>query len=281
VLTITIDWLAVNFKEYTLAAETFFNSYARIGDTQDTDAHNGYTRATMDSNGTVVQWNPEYSSMGHHCIFSGSALRNIFTSTTTSANTLLKSCIDARGNISRLDMAKDLTEEPFDYEAVYQSLKQGNGGGNIRSFSKVESGENGYTIYMGSRQSERFARLYNKAAQSNLPDALWTRFEVETKGMVARAVAVSLIASRDWSGVFDSVVLGMVGNAKRVNLEQFFIPGNVPIGLPKIERQTDRESWIANQCIPAITRHYIDNPTSEAVTRLIAMLDLIDKQRKL
>ncbi len=279
-LTITIDWLAATFKEYTHEAETFFNSFARNGATQAADARNGYTRSTMDGCGVVVQWNPDYPSMGHHCIFSGSSLRNLFTSTSIQPGSLLRAIVDAGGNISRLDLAKDLTEEPFDYEAVYQSIKQGTAGGNTRTFSKLESGENGYTIYMGSRQSERFARLYNKAAQSGLPDALWARFEIETKGMVARAVATSLVKSHDWSGTFDGIVLGMVGNAKTAHLEQFFIPGNVPIGIPKIERQTDRERWIEGQVISAVSRHYIDNPNSEAVARLIATLNLIDRQRE-
>jgi len=224
-------------------------------------------------------WNDDRDDMGHHFIFSGSALRNLFTNTPIQPLTLLRACIDAGGNISRLDLAKDLTEEAFDYEAVYQSLKQGNGGGNTRNFSKVESGENGYTIYMGSRQSERFARLYNMAAQGSLPNALWARFEVETKGVAARAVATSLVHSRDWSGTFDGVVLGMVGNAKKAQLEQFFTSGTVPVGLPKIEKQTDRERWIEGQVIPAVARHYIDNPNSEAIARLIATLNLIDRQR--
>ncbi len=278
-LTITIDWLAINFRSWVDETGTFERAYASFGNPQDAAARFGYSSARVDDNGTVTMWNDDRDDMGHHFIFSGSALRNLFANTSVQPLALLLACIDYGGNISRLDLAKDLTEQTFDYEAVYQSLKSGTTGGNTRTFSKLESGENGYTIYMGSRQSERFARLYNKAAQSNLPDALWARFEIETKGMVARAVATSLVKSHDWSGTFDGIVLGMVGNAKAAYLEQFFIPGNVPIGLPKIERQTDRERWIESQVITAVSRHYIDNPNSEAVARLIETLNLIDRHR--
>src|SRR5258706_3184133 len=97
--------------------------------------------------------------------------------------------------------------------------------------------------------------------------------------MTSTAVATVMVKAQEWSGTFDGIVLVMVGNAKEAYLEQFFIPSNVPIGFPKIERQTDRERWIESQVITAVSRHYIDNPNSEAVARLIATLNLIDRQR--
>lgn len=280
-LTISLDWLAVTFKEVTHASEAFIHQYASAPTVQAAAARNGYTDAQIDSNGVQLLWNPDYSSMGQHAVFSGSSLRNLFTSGLVQPQTLLHACIDAGGSISRLDLAKDFTEGEIDYEAVYKSLKQGVAGGTARNFAFLQSANNGATVYIGSRQSERFVRLYDKAAEQDLPDALWSRLEVETKGMVARAVATSLIKSGDWSGTFDAVVLGMVGDAKKCNLSQFFTEGRVPIGLPKIERQSDREAWISTQCIPAIAKHFIDNPNSEAVERLRKTLDLIDKQRKL
>ena len=280
-LTITIDWLAANFRSWVDETGEFERTYASFGNPEDTSPRFGYAGARVDGHGTVVMWNDDRPDMGHHFIFNGTALRNIFSKTEIQPRALLGAVLDSGGNISRLDLAKDLTEEAFNYEAVYQSIKQGIAGGNTRKFSKLESGENGYTIYMGSRQSERFARLYNKAAESGLPLALWARFEIETKGMVARALASALVGSDNWSRAFDGVVFTMVGNAKKANLSQFIVPGDVPIGLPKIERQTDREQWIESQVIPAIARHYIDNRDSPSIARLRATLDIIDNQRKL
>ena len=280
-LTIALDWLACTFKEYNHETEDFIRTYASAPTVQDTPARNGYTRATLDNNGVCVLWNPDYSGMGHHAVFGGTSLRNLFTSGVVSPSTLLRACVDAGGCVSRLDLAKDFTEGEVDYEAAYQSIEQRSGGGNARTVSKLQSSGGGFTIYIGSRQSERFVRLYDKAAEQKLPGVLWSRLEVETKGMVARAVTTSLLQSGDWAGTFDAVVLGMVGDAKRSHLSQFFQPGHVPVGLPKIERQTDREKWIETQCIPAIARHFIENPHSEAVARLRETLNLIDKQRKL
>jgi len=279
VITITLDWLAVTFKEFTRETQDFIRAYCSRPTTQAINARNGYTDCQRDYNGVELLWNPDYSSMGQHAVFSGSALRNLFASNELDGQTLLRACINAGGSISRLDLAKDLTEQAVDYEAVYQSLEQGLGGGNSRKVSKVQSNNGGFTVYVGSRQSERFLRLYNKAAEQQLPGVLWSRLEIEAKGMVARATATSLAQSGNWAGVFDGIMSGMVGDAKSVHLENFISRGNVPIGLPKLEKSTDREKWIESQVISAVAKHYIEHRDSAAVKRLIDTLLLIAQQQ--
>jgi hypothetical protein len=225
-------------------------------------------------------WNPDRSEMGHHVIFSGSALRNIFEHHGISSEAILRVASHAGASFTRLDLAKDAQDVDISLERVWGSLQHKSLPGNARTFGKIESNDGGFTIYIGSRQSEKFVRIYDKAAESKLSGKLWYRFEVETKGMVARAVAVSLRQSNNWGGVFDSIVLGMVGQPESVSLENFFSDGNVPIGLPKSERHTDREKWIEGQVIPAVAKHFIENPQSAAVDRLRKTLDLIDRQRK-
>lgn len=279
-LSITIDWLALNFKEWTIEAENFMRTYARVSDTQATTPRFGYSQATMDSHGTVIMWNTDRDDMGHHVIFSGSALRNIFINSTVQPQALLRACVDAGGNISRLDLAKDCTETQIDFEAIYQSLEQGHNRGTARTYGRITGNDGGYTIYIGSRQSERFIRLYNKSAQLGITDDYWARLECECKGKVACAVALSLCKTTDWQAVFDGVVLGAVSLPLQASWQSFFTLGLLPIGLPKMEKITDREKWIETQVTPAVTKHYIDNPQSQAVLRLIEALNLIDRQRK-
>jgi len=279
-LTITIDWLAVNFKRWNDETEHFIRTYASADPVSATSARFGYSIATVDNNGVVSQWNPDRAEMGYHVIFAGSALRNIFSRTSVQPQELLRASLDAGGAVSRLDLAKDCTGEEINLSAIYQSLEQGLNIGMSRKFAHIESDNKGETIYVGSRQSERFIRIYNKAAESNLPGELWYRFELETKGMVSRALAERLVSGIDWSSQFDGLAKQMVNFRSPGDFAKFFTMGSVPIGLPKIERQSDREAWIASQIIPAVAKHYIENPNSEAVSRLIATLNLIDRQRK-
>jgi hypothetical protein len=286
-LSITIDWLSVTFKDFYDGngeihneEKSFISTYASVPPLVSTSARFGYTDGHQDANGTIVQWNPEYSQMGHHVQFSGSALRNILVRSEIRVETLLRSAIDARGRVSRLDLAKDCTGEAVDLQAIYQSLEQGLNRGLARKWSQVISNDNGHTIYVGSRQSERFIRIYDKAAESKIQGELWFRFELETKGDVAKALAQQLVSRNDWNATFDGLARAMVNLPNSSDYERFFTRGVVPIGLPKLERTSDREKWIESQVIPAVARHYIDNPNSEAVTRLISTLNMIDRQRK-
>jgi len=255
-------------------------TYASFAPTQDATARFGYSVATMDNHGSIIQWNPDRDDMEHHVIFSGSSLRHIFSKTTIQQRTLLRSCIDAGGNISRIDLAKDATETPIDLQAIYQSIEQGLVRGPVRKYSRVTSNDGGYTIYIGSRQSERYIRIYDKAAEQLLSGVDWKRLECETKGMVARSVGLALANTSDWGQVFDNVVRGAIWIPTSPDWLSFFPVGIVPIGLPKQSKETDREAWILGQVIAAVAKHYIENPNSEAVARLIATLQLIDRQRK-
>lgn len=280
-LSITIDWIAGTFRSFTNEAETFIRAFASFPDVQDIRPRNGYTIAQMDGNGSQLLWNSNDNRMGHHVIFAGSALRNLFELHGIHSLALLRSCIDAGLRISRLDLAKDLTEQEVDGKAIYQRLATGTGGGTTQKFSRIENAQGGQTIYMGSRQSERFVRLYDKAQETGDTSKQWWRLEIETKADTARIMASALATDTDPAAIFDTTITKMVGGWTGNPLEQFYSRGVVPWGLPKIIKQTDREKWITEQVIKAVAEHYIDHPKSEAVAALRRVLETIDNQRKL
>lgn len=271
-LTITIDWLAGTFRSFTNEAEEFIRTYASFPDVQDIKPRNGYRVAQMDGNGAQLLWNPNDNRMGHHVVFSGSALRSLFEQMAIQPTALLRACLDAGLRISRLDLAKDLTGQALDGEAIYKRLASGIGGGTTQKFSRIENAQGGQTIYMGSRQSERFVRLYDKAQESGDNSKPWWRLEIETKGDVARIVADALTADAEPAAIFDTTIAKMVGALSNVGLEPFYSRGLVPWGIPKIEKQTDREKWIDDQVIAAVAEHYTQHRESKAIERLIAVL---------
>lgn len=279
-LTITIDWLAGTFKEFNDAAETFIRTYASADDVQATTPRNGYTYGQRDGYGVLLYWNSNDNRMGQHAVFGGTTLRNLLEHKEISSLALLSAAIDAGMRISRLDLAKDATGQAFDGEAIYQSLKSRAGGGSTRNVSRIENNMGGQTIYVGSRTSEKFIRIYDKAAETGDFTKQWWRFELETKGEFARLVASALASGEDASSVLDTTSQKMVGQFSGGPLDKFTSSSVVPWGLPKIEKHTDREKWISDQVISAVARHYIDNPNSEAIAAMRRILDHIDKQRK-
>lgn len=278
-LSLTIDWLAINFKEITREAQNFMSIYARVGTPQDTTPRFGYSHASVDDNGSVIQWNPDREDMGHHVIFAGSALRNLFEHTNVHPRTLLHACLDAGGHISRLDLAADLRGQAIDLQALYQSLERGLNIGHARTYGQIRSNNDGHTVYIGSRQSERFIRIYNKAVQVGQTSEQWYRFELETKGMVSRSLASMLVATPDWLSIFVGVCSDMVNVPGSPELGPFYNAVEAPIGTPKIEKSSNTEAWIATQVIPAVSKYMVENPDSEAVHRLITTLNYLRSTR--
>lgn len=275
-LSITLDWLAFTFREDTVEQQEFLHTYASSKGALEITATNGYRTAYRTAQGVAVQWNADRPEMGYHVIISGSAIRHILSDYKLEQKALVQSVLHVNGSITRLDLAKDLTDTKADLDSIYKALERGEHSGTARKFAQIHSLNGGNTIYVGSRQSEKFIRIYDKAAQEGLPGQLWIRFELETKGMVARALATLLIEQETWTGAFDTMARHMVNLPHLSDYAAFFAAGVVPIGIPKLEKQTDREAWIEKQVIPAVVKHFIEHRSSASVALLRAMLDQIE-----
>lgn len=279
-LSITLDWLALTFKGENREERNFLDSYASAPQVVDETPRNGYRSATRDGFGVVHMWNVDRDEMGHHVIFSGSALRNIFEFSQISQRGLVENAIKSGGRITRLDLAKDAQDVPINLWRIWKHIEAGNTEGTAQSHSVIVNQTGGITVYVGSRQSEKFIRIYDKANQIGDDTKEWKRFELETKGLVARALANLLVSDDNWAGAFDKMARDMVDIPSSRDYGKFFSPDAVLVGIPKIEKQTDTEHWIQTQVIPAIVKHYHENPDSEAVKLLNQLLKFEDDNRK-
>lgn len=275
-LSITLDWLAFTFKDDTHEAAEWLSVYSSPHGAVETAPTNGYRTAYCSKQGLVSMWNVDRPEMGYHVILSGSALRNILEHFHMDQKTLVETIVNAGGSITRLDLAKDLQDKRVSLDKIYQALECGDSVGTARTFTQLHSVNGGNTVYIGSRQSEKFIRIYDKAAQLGDTSRLWYRFELETKGMVARALAQLLVNSAVWGSAFDTLASHMASIPNNAHWLAFFDGSNPEIGIPKIEKKSDREKWIASQVIPAVVKHYVTNRDSAAIALLRAMLDQLD-----
>lgn len=101
--------------------------------------------------------------------------------------------INRGGQFSRVDVAIDDYDGNLSPEAAWVKMKTREVNTRWKSFSRVQSisytsSFEGYTVYLGSRDTQSFARIYDKAAQMGLPYH-WTRFELEYKKDRAQELA--------------------------------------------------------------------------------------------
>lgn len=96
---------------------------------------------------------------------------------------------------SRIDICIDDFSKKLTFENIAQALKEKNHSG-FRTCQAINNYDslNGWTIYLGSRQSEHMVRVYNKSAES-LGRVNSIRWESEYKGEKSNAIFKSLALS--------------------------------------------------------------------------------------
>ncbi len=277
-LTITLDWISVTFKEMSHDARLWLDTFASVETGLAIKPLYGYRIGVQAKSGVCVFWNVDRPEMGYHYEFGGSALRNLWGDYGLDEKETLSRLCNIGGRFTRIDLAKDLAEEKVDIESIYAALDKGDYIGTARQPSQRKSQNGGNTVYIGSWKSDKFIRLYNKAAESKLQGADWTRLELVMKSDNARALAWNLSHHDNWSEVFDGVVLATCAIPHNKDYSKFFNLRDCPIGLPKLEKKSDREAWIETQVMPAVVKHFAEHRDSRAVALLRAILDQIERQ---
>lgn len=156
----------------------------------------GYTESVRMPGAGKILWHPARKDMGIHIILPGSALPDLKVTALGAINRVY----DWGGKISRLDIAFDDYEGTLDIETMYEKILSGQLVTRFRKVSRIDGASigkderTGYTVNVGSRKSEAFIRIYDKAIEqkargvdsASIPEN-WIRVEVELKGKKANA----------------------------------------------------------------------------------------------
>lgn len=189
----SVDWLSVTFKsgltDLDIRKAVSFGFPLKTW-TQ-TQARFGYSVAFVHPFGHTVMANYGRPEMGVHLSFGGRALRSLAEGGIEAVQMLAWS-IKQGGKITRIDLAIDVFDTPIDPMALAQCDRMKDAPGNARKWDFVKGHDGGCTAYIGSRKSERFLRIYDKAAQMKQTERPWTRFELEFKGDSAKAAAFQM-----------------------------------------------------------------------------------------
>lgn len=141
-----------------------------------------------------------------------------------------------QGNCSRIDISltcKWPKPERNIASRHYRRITAGQDAAKRRVYSLIENSRGGETLYVGSRASDQFGRLYDKDAEEGLAriSSRW-RYEVEFKGDRAAKVLELLQPSRERAMMYLGIVKG------------YFEPRGVPLP-PLADEQEIRVEVIA------------------------------------
>lgn len=119
----------------------------------------------------------------------------------------------------------------------------------------IKSGDGFDTIYVGSRTSDRFARIYIKADYKGRPDYL--RFEMEFKGLMAEAVRDAIVEDRATAKTILRAEVRRLPFAASRALRAFdkVLEGDMTKIRPEaVYGQNRTLDWLENQVEPTIFR---------------------------
>lgn len=171
----------------------------------------GYDMAFTYGVGIMAMAHSFKPEMGIHVQLSGGGLETIIPNV-GGVYELLDEIEASEGKVTRLDISIDAFDSGMEISMLELLIDDER---TVKASSKhlaISSSGGGKTLYVGSRQSERYLRIYNKSAErlaagaDNAFSDDWKRIELEVKGKKAQALAHTLVAAekpqaaiiRDW-----------------------------------------------------------------------------------
>ena len=174
-------------------------------------------------------------------------------------------------NVTRCDLQVTIPIPPrFSSRDLYDDLQIWDGPGKPRISQLLQSGDGNDTVYVGSRSSDRFTRIYVKPIDGGLK-AL--RFECEYKGEHAHRVFQDCIAeprNRRFILGYEVRSLPMLSNSLKT---AFLRVLGAESHKPKIDRVTSQSAtldWLRTQVHSTIMRALNDHEIGHEVERLVA-----------
>ena len=180
------------------------------------------------------------------------------------ASDRLDVALDVAANVSRVDLAVTVQLTPPDFgleEAVWADVRAWYiDHPNQLKASFIQDLGQGRTVYVGSRQSERMLRVYDKAAEADARDderdreryVGCHRFELEVKGASARPTALAVSAAV-FPGYHVASTVAHYCAQHGIDHSPF---SDAPMGLvPGFRRRSDTDSklrWLGHSCRPTV-----------------------------
>lgn len=168
----------------------------------------------------------------------------------------LEQAIENGWKPTRIDLALDVFDSGFSVESVMLAYEFEHAMNRQKKTQFIRS-SHGDTFYVGSRQSEKMLRVYDKAGEQGV-EADWVRYEMEVKGDAAVQVAVYAISNFKRTAQLHVAMLSLPNSDIGVLLE------NYAQGAPLEIRNTPstkegREKWLLNVVAPALAKLIVDD----------------------
>lgn len=264
-----IDWMSFTDRLATIDKGYVAPPFVKHIDAMLETPRFGYQRAVKFPQGLIIMYDGSTAQMGQHYIYSGGAINKLLGEGISPA-TVYGWHTEQAHRCTRLDLAIDVYDDERFLQDLADAVYLSQYKGTARSANIIHSPvDGGMTIYMGSRTSAKFVRIYNKAVQMG-QEGHWTRIEVELKGDAARGVmrAINDGVNGDPSQIAQAVIKSVCDFRTRGWREVFT---GEPLKLTSAkDEQPDTEAWLMTQVVSAIAKFDRQYPEKRILDKIIA-----------
>lgn len=272
----SIDWLSATVKHRTnVRAYNFLSAFDEVSARRECKPMHGYNAGYRWDFGAIMLWHTEKPAMGVHFILSAQCLAKLHEHQ-LDAMFLLQRFVNSYAKITMIHLALDIYNSNLRPQDVYAQIKQREYTGRARNASLIENLFGGATCYVGSWNSDRFYRLYDKAAEQSIEGVNWKRLELVLKGDYAHEFGYKFTNGGTLENA-NEVYRGTIKAMSDIQNDEWkqILSGKAnTLSLPKFKVRKTRE-WLLTQVVPAMARYVIESGDDKLINDFAAEFDAV------
>jgi hypothetical protein len=262
--TFTVDYISATFDMYH--GSKFVKKLGYLGWASDVECYHlkGYNFQRQLETGAIIAWHTERKDMGVHVQLSGETLR-WYATKNADWRQILKWIKGDKGRTSRVDLALDLHDSGLKFgEFCKANLKPYKGKGRTpKPPLPVGTEDDGWTVYIGSRQSTKFLRIYDWSAKHDKESGDYIRVELETKEEIAHAIGWEFPDMENAQCVaMAQTLIRTVADFTMENWNVALDSENVPLSIPQ-GKDKDTFGWLIRTCAPSLAKTIAKYPSRD------------------
>lgn len=260
VLAEKIDWLAYSLKSN--------EGWAFCGDI---DQHwkkisplRNYTHGEENKQGIRRFWNTVSATQGHYVVCTGGVL----TSLDFPIDGYLLGVSQSQAKATRIDFCLDIIGSDFKPQSCVNHLRARNVVTHARSIIRVsDEWKGGFSQYVGTKTSETYTRIYDKAAEQK-SQGNWTRVETVYQGERAEPALHAYLAHKSTR----RLILAHVDFPKWRNWRRVMRADKAKLNYPS--RIAATRQWLLSQVSTSLAKELAQDESQEF------LFEFLDKTRE-
>lgn len=259
-LGFAVDWIRATTKHHSIKQMIDRFSYGfAFDDWASFKPKEGYDCGLQNPYGHQVMWCTYRDDMGVNVQFPGRSCHELHHAGIDVLEIVQELSEDAF-KFTRLDLAIDLKGVYIDIPALLDCEHTGSANNDPELYVKGRKARGGATLYIGSRQSDKYVRIYDKAKERKLKDVLWVRLEIELKKATATKIAKMLVGKSELeAGIMAQQMIKGVYNPDHAALQEALRVEPMRVGSTKNEEHNTYD-WIMGSVSKTLARLIIELP---------------------